>query len=104
MTRAPSTSASAIERARRLRFCASVSTILSGSSGMSSPEPSRRPMTDERGPSALDQQHRKEREQIQDREREHPLGGPLARRALPLHVDTPRQRDHGGAADNRANA
>src|SRR3954465_135631 len=73
MTSTPSASAIAIERARRLRRCCSVSTIpvlsglLSIPSDTPSPRPSRRPAAEQAANSTLDQQHGEEREEIKDR-------------------------------------
>src|SRR5712672_699736 len=101
MTSAPSTSASAIERARRLRFCASVSTILSGLSAISSPKPSRRRPANEAAQSTLDQEDGKEHEEIANREREHLHGHPLCACALAHDAHAPSHGDHHGAGNER---
>src|SRR5712675_3225897 len=104
MTKAPSASAIAIERARRRRRCTSVSVTLSGSSAMSLPAPSHSRMARSTGPSALDQEHSKEREQIEDRIGEQAARRPRRALALAHAVHAPGECDHDGAGDDRSYA
>src|ERR1700675_3754700 len=104
MTRAPSAKAIAIERARRLRFCSSVRTILPGSRSMSSPPP-RRPITCKVTCEAcLEQQHGKNDEEIQDRERKQPPCRVIGSLAFPLLAQPPGERDHHRACQERRHA
>src|SRR5205809_580414 len=100
----PRTSASAIERARRLRFCASVSTILSGLSTIFSPRTSPRRAADGDGQAVLDQEDGEQHEEIDDRKREHPLRGLFGAGAFAFDAHAPSQADHGGPRDERRHA
>src|SRR5450631_3631485 len=105
-TRTPSASAMAIERWRRLFFCASVRTIPSGSclsaialAMCSLPDRWRNGAGDN-----LDQQGREQREQIEDREREQ-----LSRRAqrfaaFAAAINIDGERQHAGAESERGYA
>src|SRR5262249_27046128 len=96
MTSAPSASAIAIDRARRLRFCSSLSTIPFGFSSMS-PKPSHRVAYH----AALDQQHREEDEQIEDGESEEIVRRALGALAVTLAAHPPGERDHQHAGEER---
>src|SRR4051812_43631994 len=100
MTSAPSTSAMAIERDRRLRFCASVRTMPSSFSSMSSPAPSR-PVADQ---TALDQKDGEQQEQIEDREAKQLLRRRIGALALALAAYAPGQRHHREAGNERDHA
>src|SRR5215510_6147785 len=96
MTSAPSASAIAIDRARRLRFCSSLRTIPFGFSSMS-PKPSHRVAYH----AALDQQHREEDEQIEDGESEEIVRRALGALAVTLAAHPPGERDHQHAGEER---
>src|SRR5262249_24902998 len=104
MTKAPSASAMAIERARRRRCYSSVSVTLSGFSAMSLQAPSHGHMDWSTGQSELDQEHRKEREQIEDRIGEQAARRPRRALALADAVHAPGECDHDGAGDDRGHA
>src|SRR3954452_16520085 len=89
MTRAPSASAIAIDRARRLRFCRSLRTIFGGFSSMSSPA-----STAEAAEPALDQQHREEHEQIKDRKSEKMVRRAVGACTFTLVAYAPSERNH----------
>src|SRR5215467_2978795 len=95
MTSAPRASAIAIERARRVRFCSSVRTILSGFSAMSSPACGR--CSSRRTPeqAGFGQQYGEEDEEIENGESEKVPRCTLGLLALSLAAHSPRQCNHG---------
>src|ERR1700704_2653095 len=94
MTSAPSASAMAIDRARRLRFCCSLRTILCGFSSISLPAAA----------PTLDQQHRKEHEQIKDRESEKMVRRTVGACAFTLVAHAQSERDHEKPAHKRGHS
>src|ERR1700687_3118040 len=100
----------ALDRARRLRFCSSVSTIPVGldfssisSLALSRPCPglSRSRAAEQ---TAVDQQDSKQDEEIKDREREPPLRRRGGAFLIALAAQAPRECDHQGSRDQRGYA
>src|SRR5271168_3077134 len=93
-TNAPSASAIPIERARRARCCSSVSLMpVSGFCSLIPHSSSCREMAQQASRHPIDQEHRKQHKQVEDREGEQLFARGVA---LPFGAHPQRQRDHHG--------
>src|SRR6266851_2455406 len=95
----------AIDLARRRRFCSSVSTMPFSLSLSSMPAScsSQQAAAGSAQP-VIDQEHREQYEEIEDRNAEQPLGGPIALVFVTQDLDPEGEPDHRGAGRDRGHA